>query len=55
VTEIGAEEEVAQIVPNHSPKTAPLRILTDATRHLEVATNEFYLALPLHDRKRSCH
>ena len=37
-------EEVAQIVPHCSPKTVHL-ILVDATRHLEVATNEFYLAL----------
>ena len=44
MTEIGPEE-AAQIVPDYSPKTVPPRILTDATRHLEVATNEFYLAL----------
>ena len=38
-------DEVAAIVSSHAPTRVPPRILANVTRHLEVATSEFNLAL----------
>lgn len=43
--ETATNDEAAQIVPGFCPETDPPNILVKARRHLEVATNEFYLAL----------